>query len=287
MTNAIPCGVDDNRSLALSLPHPSLPKTARLAINHCNLPALILGGLTFQRHPVPLMLDGVAELHAKLFALLDKLDDLERRAQQFMDYMTVYFRLQTLQDSSSPGRRYLRGRADYLRMVRGWAFDPDCREGAVLKGWVESRFGLLTLYHRGSLRDRSSETYLRYLEARSKGLYSTNSLEAQLDLLYTYCQYELRRQLPNRQHLSLYRGFNKLGDEEVLAQNGRRRIVLLNNLSSFTSSWERADEFGDHMLRAQVPLAKIFFYNRMLRGMLKGEDEYVVIGGVYEVERLS
>jgi len=29
--------------------------------------------------------------------------------------------------------------------------------------------------------------------------------------------------------------------------------VLLNNLSSFTSSWERADEFGDHILRAQVP----------------------------------
>jgi NAD+--dinitrogen-reductase ADP-D-ribosyltransferase len=128
---------------------------------------------------------------------------------------------------------------------------------------------------------------LRYLEARSQGLYSTNSLEAQLDLLYTYCQYELRRQLPNRPHLSLYRGFNKLGDEEILAQNGRWRIVLLNNLSSFTSSWERADEFGDHLLRAQVPLAKIFFYNRMLPGMLKGEDEYVVIGGVYEVERLS
>jgi NAD+--dinitrogen-reductase ADP-D-ribosyltransferase len=267
--------------------HPSLPKTARLPINHCNLPALILGSLTFQRYPVPLLLDGVAELHTRLFALLDKLDDPERRAQQFMDYMTVYFRLQTLQDSSSPGRRYLRGRADYLRMVRGWAFDPDCREGAVLKGWVESRFGLLTLYHRGSLRDRSSETYLRYLEARSQGLYSTNSLEAQLDLLYTYCQYELRRQLPNRPHLSLYRGFNKLGDEEILAQNGRWRIVLLNNLSSFTSSWERADEFGDHLLRAQVPLAKIFFYNRMLPGMLKGEDEYVVIGGVYEVERLS
>jgi len=27
----------------------------------------------------------------------------------------------------------------------------------------------------------------------------------------------------------------------------------------------------------------VFFYNRLLPGMLKGEDEVVVIGGVYEV----
>jgi NAD+--dinitrogen-reductase ADP-D-ribosyltransferase len=36
-----------------------------------------------------------------------------------------------------------------------------------------------------------------------------------------------------------------------------------------------------------VPVSKVFFYNRVLPGMLKGEDEYVVIGGIYEVERLA
>jgi NAD+--dinitrogen-reductase ADP-D-ribosyltransferase len=36
-----------------------------------------------------------------------------------------------------------------------------------------------------------------------------------------------------------------------------------------------------------VPLSKVFFHNRMLPSMLKGEDEYVVIGGIYEVERLA
>jgi len=30
-------------------------------------------------------------------------------------------------------------------------------------------------------------------------------------------------------------------------------------------------------------VAKIFFYNHLLPGLLKGEEEYVVIGGVYEV----
>jgi len=64
-------------------------------------------------------------------------------------------------------------------------------------------------------------------------------------------------------------------------------IILLNNLSSFSIHRERAEEFGDHLLRVQVPISKVFFYNRMLPGMLKGEDEYVVIGGVYEVERLA
>ncbi len=64
----------------------------------------------------------------------------------------------------------------------------------------------------------------------------------------------------------------KQGDDEVLARpNPRQWRVLLNNLNSFTSSWERAGEFGDHMLRTQVPLAKIFFYNQLLPGMLKGE----------------
>ncbi len=32
-----------------------------------------------------------------------------------------------------------------------------------------------------------------------------------------------------------------------------------------------------------MPLPKILFYNSLLPGMLKGEDELVVIGGVYEV----
>jgi NAD+--dinitrogen-reductase ADP-D-ribosyltransferase len=59
--------------------------------------------------------------------------------------------------------------------------------------------------------------------------------------------------------------------------------VLLNNLNSFTQSRERADEFGDYILSVEVPLPKVLFYNRLLPGMLKGEDELVVIGGVYEV----
>ncbi len=288
MTNAESCAVSNNPEAPCDL---RLPKEAYQSINHCNLPAAILGGLTFQRHPTPLLLDGVAEVHARLFRRLNVLDEPEARAQQFMDYMTVYFRLGALEEVGlTPGRprSKLRGRADYLRMVRGWAFDPNSREGAVLKGWVESRFGLLTRYHNGLMDDRTQDTYLHYVEARSHGLYNTNALEAQLDLLYTYCQYELHRQQPDTAHLTLYRGFNHFSDDQVLIRKDRRNwIVLLNNLSSFSIRRERAEEFGDHLLRVLAPLSKLFFYNRVLPGMLKGEDEYVVIGGIYEVERLA
>ncbi|MCC6134453.1 MAG: NAD(+)--dinitrogen-reductase ADP-D-ribosyltransferase [Candidatus Contendobacter sp.] len=290
MTNAASCTVSNNPPIPCD---PRLPKEAYWSINHCNLPAAILGGLTFQRHPAPLLIDGVAELHARLFRLLAALGEPEARARQFMDYMAVHFRLEALEEAGlTPGRSKakLRGRADYLRMVRGWAFDPNSQEGAVLKGWVESRFGLLTRYHESLIDNEARyDAWLHFQEVRSHGLYNTNALEAQLDLLYSYCQYELQRsQPPASLHLKLYRGFNHFSDDQVLEKIDRRRmIVLLNNLSSFSINRERAEEFGDHLLQVQVPMTKVFFYNRVLPGMLKGEDEYVVIGGIYEVERLA
>ena len=77
---------------------------------------------------------------------------------------------------------------------------------------------------------------------------------------------------------------NRVDEHETLATLGNKhRVVLFNSLSSFTSNRERADEFGDYLLSAQVPLSKVFCYTRLLPGMLQGEDEYTVIGGLYEV----
>ncbi len=119
---------------------------------------------------------------------------------------------------------------------------------------------------------------------RATALYGTNALEAQFDLLYTFCQHELARLHPGETHLTLYRGVNRVDDYETLATlDDKRRVVLFNSLSSFTANRERADEFGDYLLTAEVPLAKIGYYTRLLPGMLRGEEEYAVIGGVYEV----
>lgn len=99
-----------------------------------------------------------------------------------------------------------------------------------------------------------------------------------------FCQYELAKLHPDETHLTLYRGVNHVDDHETLATlDKRHRVVLLNSLSSFTANRDRADEFGDYLLTARVPLAKVFCYTRLLPGMLQGEDEYTVIGGLYEV----
>lgn len=274
-----------NKTNAIYKP-PTLPASARLPVNRCNLPAVILGSLTYQRHPVPLEIDGISHFHDDLFRTLATFPTHADRAQRFQDYMTVNFLLDELDEAGlMPGRgRKSRANANYLRQVRGWSFDSDGREGAVLKRWVESRFGLLARHHAGSLADRNSEVYQRYISDGSRGLYATNALESQLDLLYTYCQYELKREYPEQTHLTLYRGINRMDEHEVQSTcESDLQCVLLNNLNSFTSARERADEFGDYILETQIPLPKILFFNRLLPGMLKGEDEYVVIGGVYEV----
>jgi NAD+--dinitrogen-reductase ADP-D-ribosyltransferase len=150
---------------------------------------------------------------------------------------------------------------------------------------VESRFGLLPRNHQGPLGDYSSDNYQAYLAARAQGLYNTNGLEAQFDLLFSYCQYEVRRQFPDQRHITLYRGVNRIDEHEVLAQPEKRRYILvLNNLNSFTDDRERADEFGDYILEAQIPLAKLVFMPGLLPDLLKGENEYLVIGGVCEVK---
>jgi NAD+--dinitrogen-reductase ADP-D-ribosyltransferase len=272
---------------------PTLPRNARLPINRCNLPAVILGSLTFQEHPATLALDGVAELHADLFARLDRLTLPHQRADVFRDYITVHFRLEHpeeigFDDHAAPreGARKARLKANWLRVLRGWAFDPDGREAAVLKGWVESRFGLTARQHGGDLRDPGSEAHRRYECQRAEGLYATNALESQLDLVYAYCQYEFDRQkVPER--LTLYRGVNRLDAHEVLATAGHQRVVLLNNISSFAGEAERAGEFGDTVLSAAVPTAKVLFHHRLLPRVLQGEGEYLVLGGVYRLERLA
>lgn len=261
----------------------TLPRYARLSINRCNIPPVILGSLTFQRFPTPLHLDSVADLHADLFRRLDRTTDKNDRAEVFRDYLTVHFCLEQLEEAGLSERSKQRAKANWMRVLRGWSFDSDGREGAILKGWVESRFGLLPRFHGEPLRDFSSTAYLRYQEMRSAGLYGTNALESQLDLVYAYSQYEFQRSTDKPASIELYRGINRLSEHEVLTGSKQRQVVLFNNLVSFTASRERAGEFGDYILATRVPTAKVFFNCGLIPNILKGEDEYLVIGGIYDI----
>lgn len=64
-------------------------------------------------------------------------------------------------------------------------------------------------------------------------------------------------------------------------------LITLNNLSSFSSDKEIAWEFGSLVWKVQVPIAKIVFFSGLLpSSLLQGENEYLVLGGDYRVERL-
>nr|CRH04603.1 NAD(+)--dinitrogen-reductase ADP-D-ribosyltransferase [Candidatus Magnetococcus massalia] len=264
----------------------ALPVHVQQRFNRCNLTADVLGSLGYQKHPVPLEIVGSHELHKRLFARLDEIKGRKKRAELFQDYMTVHFTLERPEEAGyTPGSRFQRIKTDYRRILRGWLFNPDGQEAAVIKGWVVSRFGLLPRWHDGVLDDCHSEAYAKYLQMQANGLYNTNALESQLDMVYAYCQYELRRRFPSQVHWMLYRGVNQVDQYEVLAKGKKgRRVVLLNNLSSFTEDRERADEFGDYIMEVEIPIYKVFCYNALFPGLLKGEEEVMVVGGLADVK---
>ena len=114
-----------------------LPDEAKLPINRCNLPAEVLGDLSFQTNPKPIFIDGVASLHKYLFQQLDGLEDANERSRFFSSYVSAHFRLDSLDEAGYVATTSVdRSRANYLRILRGWFFDSDSLEGAVIKYWV-------------------------------------------------------------------------------------------------------------------------------------------------------
>ncbi|MDR1662307.1 MAG: NAD(+)--dinitrogen-reductase ADP-D-ribosyltransferase [Azoarcus sp.] len=267
----------------------TLPPAARRPLNRCNLPAEALASFAFQLAPQPLELDGVLPLHRALFVGLDREDDPAARAEFFRLYMNAHFLLNDPPGLGlTPSIRIDRSRASYLKLLQGWLFDAGSREGAVLKAWVESRFGLVTRYHHGKLGhcERDGEQAREAFErSAADGLYNACVLEAQLDIFYAWSQYELARRYPGATHFLLYRGLSACALPVIDRLADGRPLVELNNLNSFSSELERADEFGNVVVSCMVPAPKIFAFPGLLPVLLRGEGEYLVIGGVVAVRR--
>lgn len=256
------------------------------SFNNCNLPPWVIASRHFNENPQPLEIQGVQEANRFLFEKLTSLPSHEERATFFNDYMSVKFQLHHWQDQTAVARKSLKN--SYLRFLRGWMMDSNSIEGAVLKRWVESRMGIVPSFHREAISGIHTEAYFNFSVDVMKGSARTNAIQSQLDLLYEYGQFELVRDFPECQIITLYRGTYDASEHEVIEQIGKReQIVRLNNLVSFTSDEERAWEFGSTVWKVQVPLCKIFFYNSLLPGsIMKGEDEYIIIGGEYRVKRI-
>jgi len=271
---SIPCDmtIEPDKSLA-SCGH---------STNLVGVPTGLLASAAFNEFPVPLHISGTREAHRSLFERLNRLTDAREASQVFQDYMAVVF---GLEQASEPGekRRY---RVSYLRLLKDWGLDANSPAGAVLKGWVESRFGLFPSFHKEPLRRFNSPAWFTYVEEKMSSRFHNNSINMQLDVLYEFCQWALARfHAPGKKYVQLFRGSNDLREHQLLQSlAGREAMIRLNNLVSFTSQPDIADEFGDTIIEAEVPLSKILFYNDLLlRHPLRGEAEFLVIGGDYRV----
>ena len=253
-------------------------------MNLCNLPAWVIASPRFNENPQPIEIQGVRRAHRFLFSRLETLPDPADRARAFHEYMDVAFQLHQWEREPNPmSRKSLRN--SYVRFLRGWMFDSNSVEGAAMKGWVESRIGIPPTFHKEPIGDVHSPAYSAYLADRMRGTSRTSAIQAQLDLLYEFIQSEIRRREPGSVLYTLYRGVHDFEEHRVLEQRGRNRCLLrLNNLSSFTTDFERAFEFGTKVLETRIPYCKIFFRADLLPGpILKGEEEVMVIGGDFDV----
>ncbi len=157
----------------------------------------------------------------------------------------------------------------------------------MLKGWVESASASGRAYHHAPL-GASPAAQARYALDRIRGSAKTNAIDSQLDLLFEFCQYELARRHPGELGSRFIAGRSTAATTRRCAlEAGRKPFVRMNNISSFTADRECAWEFGSTVWEVRVPLSKIFFFSGLLPdNMLKGEDEFMVIGGEYRVRRL-
>lgn len=256
-------------------------------INFISYPPWVVASLDFNEAPSALRLAGVRESNQNFFDLLDGEASAMRRGEMLHEYMSVKFALHQWEAYHASARKSLRN--SYIRYLRGWGVDSNSIEGAVLKGWVLSRFGIPPTFHKGLIHGNPFEAHPAFAIDLIKGSARTNAIYSQFDLIFEFCQYELKRRSPYETSLTLYRGTHDPEEYQVLdCQQGRReKVVQLNNISSFTSDREKAWEFGSTVWRVKVPLVKVFFYSELLPdSILKGEDEYLLIGGRYQVKQL-
>lgn len=261
------------------------------SVNQVSIPTSVLGSVAYNDAPAGMHIAGVRETNAQLFEMFSFSESLEDAADAFCKYMIAVYGLEP--EQMVPGvpvraaeRQSRPFRSSFLRLLLGWGYDSNGPEGAVLKAWVESRFGLLPTFHKQRIDDVQDCPWMDYLAEKMTTPFHGNAIFSQLDLLYEYSQWAMEKYMwPGTSHLTLYRGVNAFEGHDIIARpDGNTCIVRLNNLVSFTASRDTADCFGETVLETEVPVSKIVFCNALLPfGPLRGEGEYLVIGGHFRV----
>jgi NAD+--dinitrogen-reductase ADP-D-ribosyltransferase len=263
--------------------------------NLVGVPTPVLASAEFNAHPVALRIAGVREAQPGLFALLERSTDLTEAREVFVHYLAIAFGLRPPGADERAGlgaAEQRHWRSSWRKLLQGWGMDANGPAGAVLKGWVESRFGMVPLFHKAPLGRFPSPAWVGYLEEKSASRFHNNCIHQQLDLLYEFCQWaQQRHALPSggghsATHVQLWRGSTRC--EEQLVQGllrERRCRMRFNSIASFSLSRDEASCFGDWVFRVQVPRSKLLLLPGLLPGqVLQGEQEVLALGGEYEVE---
>jgi NAD+--dinitrogen-reductase ADP-D-ribosyltransferase len=247
--------------------------------NLINIPTGMFVSNEYNLNVLPITISGVWEYYSDIFNAIRKAGDIASAAQVFTGAMESLFSLSEKHNGKRMG--------SYTRLLKGWLFDSNSVEGAVLKGWVESRFGITPFFHKEIIPDVNSEEYYEYMVEKMDVRHNKNLIFHQIDLLYTYTQVILetfyKHELPK---LTLYRGVNDLSEHLVVKELGDSRICIeQNSLVSFTSDRDIASQFGDYILKSSIPYTKIVFFSEVLPNVkFAGEREYLVLGGRYDTE---
>lgn len=251
----------------------------------------LIGSVEFNDHPERLRIHGTRESARGLFHLLDTVGCPDEAADFFRHFMAMRFGLTPDTDARQRSER-LRWKSSYIRLLEGWGFDSNSPAASVLKGWVESRFGLVPTFHGEPLERFPSPAWVGYIESKMTSRFHNNNINQQLDLLFEFCQWMVRRfglppRSPMSKHLRVWRGVNGLAEHRVVAGSLQERecVLHLNNLVSFSLTRERAETFGDWILETEVPVQKIVFFPGLLgHSLLAGEGEIIALGGAYRVK---
>ncbi|SOC17613.1 NAD+---dinitrogen-reductase ADP-D-ribosyltransferase [Rhodobacter sp. JA431] len=244
----------------------------------------LLASARFNSAPEPLQIHGVREMNPALFTMFDQAESGAEAGEALLSYMQAMFSIDPEQQEAPGGKRPFR--SSFLRLLQGWSFNSNGPEGAVLKGWVESRFGIAPSFHKEVLTCMTCPAWQVYTSEKMQSRFHGNAIWTQLDLLYEAAQWVARHfTFPAQSHLTLYRGSNALEDHAILERPSKREAVIrLNNLVSFSSEREVADCFGDKILTVEVPVVKVLSYPGLLpTRLLQGEREFLAIGGAYRV----
>jgi len=247
--------------------------------NLINIPTGMFVSNEYNWKVQPITISGVWEYYSDIFNAIKRAENLAAAENIFKNAMETLFSLSERHNGKKMG--------SYTRLLKGWLFDSNSIEGAVMKGWVESRFGITPFFHKEIIPDVNSEEYYEYMVEKMDVKHNKNLIFHQLDLLYTYTQVVLeifyQESLPK---LKLYRGVNDLSEHLVVKElEGKKICIEQNSLVSFTSDRDIASQFGDYILTSDIPYTKIVFFSEVLPNVkFNGEKEYLVLGGRYDSE---